>query len=105
MLSRVTQKTCKQQLLRKQQLRSQFIQKKWFATTQQTNNVNNSFTAENTGAKPQFEEEITHFGFKDVKANEKASMVGHVFSNVADKYDVMNDAMSAGKPKLRKRGC
>ena len=38
----------------------------------------------------------THFGFKDVPEEEKAGMVHGVFSNVASKYDVMNDAMSLG---------
>ncbi len=38
----------------------------------------------------------TDFGFKKVNKNEKASLVGQVFSNVAEKYDLMNDLMSAG---------
>ena len=38
----------------------------------------------------------THFGFKTVGEEEKAGMVHGVFSNVASKYDVMNDAMSMG---------
>jgi hypothetical protein len=44
----------------------------------------------------QGEEEVTHFGFKNVRAKEKASMVGEVFHRVAANYDVMNDVMSAG---------
>ncbi len=38
----------------------------------------------------------THFGYRDVPEDEKAGMVHGVFSNVASKYDVMNDVMSAG---------
>ncbi len=38
----------------------------------------------------------THFGYRDVPEDAKASMVGAVFSSVADKYDIMNDAMSFG---------
>lgn len=38
----------------------------------------------------------THFGFKTVAESEKASRVAQVFHSVADRYDVMNDLMSAG---------
>jgi demethylmenaquinone methyltransferase/2-methoxy-6-polyprenyl-1,4-benzoquinol methylase len=38
----------------------------------------------------------THFGFKDVNEDQKAGMVHEVFTNVASKYDVMNDVMSMG---------
>jgi ubiquinone/menaquinone biosynthesis methyltransferase len=44
----------------------------------------------------------THFGFKQVDANQKSSLVGQVFSSVASKYDVMNDFMSAGLHRLWK---
>ncbi|KAF7814398.1 2-methoxy-6-polyprenyl-1,4-benzoquinol methylase, mitochondrial [Senna tora] len=44
----------------------------------------------------------TSFGFKEVNEEEKAQMVGKVFSNVAAKYDVMNDLMSAGLHRLWK---
>lgn len=36
------------------------------------------------------------FGFRDVPAAEKATLVRGVFDRVAAKYDVMNDAMSLG---------
>ena len=36
----------------------------------------------------------THFGFREVPEEEKETLVGRVFSRVADKYDVMNDLMS-----------
>ena len=38
----------------------------------------------------------THFGFKTVREEEKESLVKDVFSSVASKYDLMNDAMSLG---------
>lgn len=44
----------------------------------------------------------THFGFKTVDETEKAGMVHGVFSNVASKYDVMNDAMSVGIHRIWK---
>lgn len=45
----------------------------------------------------------THFGFSEVPESEKPSMVGAVFSAVADKYDVMNDAMSFGAHRAWKQ--
>ncbi len=44
----------------------------------------------------------THFGFKTVDEDEKAGMVHGVFTNVASRYDVMNDAMSLGIHRLWK---
>ncbi len=44
----------------------------------------------------------THFGFKTVDEDQKAGLVHGVFSNVASKYDVMNDAMSLGIHRLWK---
>jgi demethylmenaquinone methyltransferase/2-methoxy-6-polyprenyl-1,4-benzoquinol methylase len=46
--------------------------------------------------------EQVSFGYEDVPADEKAGRVGAVFSSVARKYDVMNDAMSAGMHRLWK---
>ncbi len=42
------------------------------------------------------------FGYKDVDVEEKTALVGEVFSNVAAKYDIMNDAMSGGMHRLWK---
>ena len=42
------------------------------------------------------------FGYRDVDATQKTGMVKGVFSNVAGKYDLMNDAMSAGAHRLWK---
>jgi demethylmenaquinone methyltransferase/2-methoxy-6-polyprenyl-1,4-benzoquinol methylase len=46
--------------------------------------------------------EQVSFGYEDIPAEEKAERVGAVFSSVARKYDVMNDAMSAGMHRLWK---
>ena len=42
------------------------------------------------------------FGYEDVSPEEKTARVGEVFSSVARKYDVMNDAMSGGMHRLWK---
>ncbi|WP_067734686.1 class I SAM-dependent methyltransferase [Novosphingobium naphthalenivorans] len=42
------------------------------------------------------------FGYEEIDAGEKEQRVGAVFSSVARKYDVMNDAMSAGMHRLWK---
>ncbi|XP_057687375.1 2-methoxy-6-polyprenyl-1,4-benzoquinol methylase, mitochondrial [Corythoichthys intestinalis] len=47
-------------------------------------------------------EKNTHFGFETVPEAEKAKKVYKVFENVAQKYDVMNDAMSLGIHRLWK---
>lgn len=44
----------------------------------------------------------THFGFKTVDEDAKAGMVHGVFTNVASKYDIMNDAMSMGVHRIWK---
>uniref|UniRef100_A0A1A7Y901 2-methoxy-6-polyprenyl-1,4-benzoquinol methylase, mitochondrial n=2 Tax=Iconisemion striatum TaxID=60296 RepID=A0A1A7Y901_9TELE len=48
------------------------------------------------------EDRSTHFGFETVSEAEKAKRVYKVFENVAQKYDVMNDAMSLGVHRLWK---
>lgn len=48
------------------------------------------------------QDNTTHFGFKTVNKDEKELMVRNVFSSVASKYDVMNDAMSFGVHRLWK---
>ena len=42
------------------------------------------------------------FGYEEVPEHEKVARVGAVFSGVARKYDVMNDAMSVGMHRLWK---
>ena len=43
------------------------------------------------------------FGYRDVGRDEKTALVGEVFSRVARRYDLMNDAMSGGMHRLWKR--
>ena len=45
----------------------------------------------------------THFGYKQIPADEKSGLVGEVFDSVAERYDVMNDLMSLGLHRLWKR--
>ncbi|MET0180219.1 MAG: class I SAM-dependent methyltransferase [Novosphingobium sp.] len=46
--------------------------------------------------------ETVSFGYEEVTPQEKTARVGAVFSSVAGKYDIMNDAMSAGMHRLWK---
>lgn len=46
--------------------------------------------------------ETVPFGYQDIDPAEKAGRVGGIFSNVAGKYDLMNDAMSGGMHRLWK---
>lgn len=46
--------------------------------------------------------QTTHFGFETVPEGDKAGLVQGVFSSVASKYDVMNDAMSLGIHRIWK---
>ena len=45
----------------------------------------------------------THFGFREVPVADKQKLVGEVFTSVAGKYDLMNDAMSLGIHRAWKR--
>ncbi|KKK90166.1 hypothetical protein LCGC14_2725800, partial [marine sediment metagenome] len=51
---------------------------------------------------PENDSKTTHFGFQDVPESEKAGRVHGVFTNVASKYDIMNDVMSVGIHRLWK---
>ncbi|KAL1417217.1 hypothetical protein MTO96_027097 [Rhipicephalus appendiculatus] len=57
-------------------------------------------------SSPQTEEALrdhnTNFGYEKVSEHEKAEKVRQVFSRVAEKYDLMNDAMSAGIHRIWK---
>ena len=46
--------------------------------------------------------ETVSFGYEDIPATEKTARVGGVFTNVASRYDLMNDAMSGGMHRLWK---
>ena len=47
-------------------------------------------------------DETVSFGYQQVTPQEKTRKVGEVFSSVARKYDIMNDAMSGGMHRLWK---
>ena len=49
------------------------------------------------------DDEPVDCGFQTVPAAEKARRVGRVFESVAQRYDVMNDLMSAGLHRIMKR--
>lgn len=51
---------------------------------------------------PATDEATTHFGFRAVPVEEKASLVRGVFESVAPRYDLMNDLMSWGVHRLWK---
>ncbi|KAL6440597.1 hypothetical protein ACFW04_003232 [Cataglyphis niger] len=55
-------------------------------------------------ANPSLEndEKTTHFGFQTIKESEKMNEVYTVFENVANHYDIMNDAMSMGIHRIWK---
>jgi demethylmenaquinone methyltransferase/2-methoxy-6-polyprenyl-1,4-benzoquinol methylase len=46
--------------------------------------------------------ETVSFGYAEVSPEEKTARVGEVFSSVARRYDIMNDAMSGGMHRLWK---
>jgi len=46
--------------------------------------------------------EKVSFGFEDIEASQKASRVNSLFSDVAEKYDLMNDIMSFGMHRIWK---
>ena len=49
------------------------------------------------------EKKTTHFGYQEVAEEDKAKKVAGVFRSVAQRYDLMNDLMSAGMHRLWKR--
>ena len=64
--------------------------------------MNNESLSESTNS-PKDAEQVTHFGFKNVRTEEKAGKVADVFHSVASKYDIMNDLMSMGVHRIWKR--
>ncbi|EJC98871.1 UbiE/COQ5 methyltransferase [Fomitiporia mediterranea MF3/22] len=55
-----------------------------------------------SGASSGSSKSTTHFGFQEVETDTKEDLVRSVFSSVAGKYDLMNDAMSLGVHRLWK---
>lgn len=49
------------------------------------------------------DEQTTHFGYQQVKKEEKAGRVAGVFHSVAARYDLMNDLMSGGIHRIWKQ--
>ena len=47
-------------------------------------------------------DKTTHFGAQTIPEDEKAGKVRELFSEVANKYDVMNDVMSMGIHRIWK---
>lgn len=70
------------------------------AKTEANNHSEN--TKKITPQKEDKSEDKLNFGFKKVSKNQKRSLVDGVFSNVANKYDLMNDLMSFGLHRLWK---
>ncbi|MBL8391113.1 MAG: bifunctional demethylmenaquinone methyltransferase/2-methoxy-6-polyprenyl-1,4-benzoquinol methylase UbiE [Candidatus Accumulibacter sp.] len=48
------------------------------------------------------ERHTTHFGYQEIAEDQKARHVAEVFDSVAERYDLMNDLMSAGLHRLWK---
>jgi demethylmenaquinone methyltransferase/2-methoxy-6-polyprenyl-1,4-benzoquinol methylase len=63
----------------------------------------NEPTSRKTAGGPSGTSSSVDFGYEEVPAHEKARRVRAVFDSVADKYDIMNDLMSAGVHRLWKR--
>lgn len=51
----------------------------------------------------QNDRDTTHFGYEEVRREDKAGKVAGVFHSVASNYDLMNDVMSMGIHRLWKR--
>jgi len=56
-----------------------------------------------TGITMDKNQNMTHFGYRQVPAEQKAQHVAQVFHSVASRYDVMNDLMSMGIHRIWKR--
>jgi demethylmenaquinone methyltransferase / 2-methoxy-6-polyprenyl-1,4-benzoquinol methylase len=62
--------------------------------------MSNTSNSESTSKKT---EDTTHFGYEQVKTEDKQAKVADVFHSVAAKYDIMNDVMSGGIHRLWKK--
>ena len=59
-------------------------------------------TRNSTESPTENDGETTSFGFEDVPRDDRQGMVNRVFSSVAERYDLMNDLMSAGMHRIWK---
>ncbi|KAJ3081769.1 2-hexaprenyl-6-methoxy-1,4-benzoquinone methyltransferase [Quaeritorhiza haematococci] len=73
-----------------------------YTTSTATNGSAQQQQSSTDTTKAQEESKTTHFGFKTVLEDEKEQLVGKVFGNVAQSYDIMNDVMSFGIHRLWK---
>jgi demethylmenaquinone methyltransferase/2-methoxy-6-polyprenyl-1,4-benzoquinol methylase len=55
-----------------------------------------------SASEPNSGESSTTFGFRNVREEDRQSLVNDVFSKVAERYDLMNDLMSGGLHRLWK---
>jgi hypothetical protein len=67
-----------------------------------TSNTNPNQTNETNNSSSSDDSSTTHFGFRTIPIQEKVSHVAGVFDRVAQKYDLMNDVMSAGIHRIWK---
>jgi hypothetical protein len=67
-------------------------------SSNQANQGTTQFRSNTSGSN----KKTADFGFREVAAEEKESLVRGVFSSVASKYDIMNDFMSFGTHRLWK---
>jgi ubiquinone/menaquinone biosynthesis methyltransferase len=65
--------------------------------------INNIKNKEDMNLNEDNSQKQVDFGFKKVNYKDKAKLVGDVFSSVANRYDIMNDAMSIGLHRLWKQ--
>jgi len=64
--------------------------------------MNSRQAPDSTGPSGPTDESRTHFGYREVDARDKPSLVRGVFQSVAGRYDLMNDLMSGGIHRLWK---
>lgn len=67
-----------------------------------TGTISNAMASKQQADHKQHRNDTTHFGYREVRASDKAELVRGVFDSVADRYDVMNDLMSLGVHRLWK---
>jgi len=72
------------------------------ANTRTLMNQSRMMTFSSSSKADEGKEQKIDFGFTTVDYEDKEKLVGGVFSNVAEQYDVMNDAMSLGVHRIWK---